>query len=47
MQGPEGLLYQIRELELDKKNNQALNSLRDFSFHILQTFLLTYIGKFI
>ncbi len=32
MQWPEGLIAPDRELELDKQNDQALDSLIDFSF---------------
>ncbi len=34
MQRLEGLLYLIKKLELDKKNDQALDSLIDFSLLI-------------
>ena len=42
MQWPKGLIAPHKKLELHKENNQAFDSLIDFSFHILQTYFLTY-----
>ncbi len=38
---PEGLIAPDRELELDKKNDQALNSSIDFSLFHTQTYFYT------
>ncbi len=43
MQWPEGLIVPDKELELDKQNDQALDSLIDFIFLFTQTYLLTYL----
>ncbi len=39
---PEGLIIPDRELELDKLNDQALDSLIDFSFSLYTDLVLTY-----
>ncbi len=48
MQWLEGLIALDRELELDKYNDQALDSLINFCFLITQTYFLyvTYIRNF-
>ncbi len=40
MQQPEGLIAPDRELELNKQNDQTLDSLIDFSLLITQTYFL-------
>ena len=40
MQWLEGLIVPDRELKLDKQNNQALDSLIDFSLFITQIYFL-------
>ena len=43
MQWLEGMIVLDKELEINKKNDQALDSLINFSFFILQTYFSTYI----